>query len=98
MKTAQTRWRILFSGHVQRVGFRYTAVYLARTLGLTGWVRNLQDGRVAVEAQGGIGALRQLVIRLKSQPHIHIERTEILPIDPVSRESGFRVRREGDDK
>ena len=94
MATAQTRWRILFSGHVQRVGFRYTAVYLSRTLGLTGWVRNLQDGRVAVEAQGGIGALRQLVIRLKSQPHI--ERTEILPIDPVGRESGFRVRREGE--
>ena len=96
MKTAQTRWRILFSGHVQRVGFRYTALYLARALGLTGWVRNLQDGRVAVEAQGRAAALRQLVIRLNSQPHIHIERTEILPIDPVGRENGFRVRREGE--
>lgn len=91
----QTRWRILFSGHVQHVGFRYTALYLARRLHLTGWVRNLPDGRVAVEAQGGVGDLRQLVIRLKSQPHIHIERTQILPLEIVQGERDFRVRRDG---
>ena len=53
MSEETVRWRVLFSGKVQHVGFRYTAYYLARELYLTGWVDNLPDGRVAMEAQGG---------------------------------------------
>ena len=96
MKTAQARWRIRFYGRVQHVGFRYTALYLTRDLYLTGWVRNLPDGSVLTEAQGGTAQLRKLVIRLKSQPHIHIEKTEIeeLPLKPAER--GFRVLRQGE--
>ena len=37
---ADVRKRIIFRGRVQGVGFRYTAKYLAQSLGLTGWVRN----------------------------------------------------------
>ena len=40
------RWHILFEGEVQFVGFRYTARLLAQKLRLTGWVKNLDDGRV----------------------------------------------------
>lgn len=46
------RKHIYFSGRVQGVGFRYQAAYYARSLGLTGWVRNLSDGRVEMEIQG----------------------------------------------
>ena len=53
-----TRWHIVFSGHVQHVGFRYTAMYLARKQGLTGWVKNLPDGSVLLEAQGPSSQLR----------------------------------------
>ena len=42
----QIRRHIYFSGRVQEVGFRFTACLLARRLGLTGWVKNLWDGRV----------------------------------------------------
>ena len=48
----KVRKHIIFSGRVQGVGFRYTACYLARPLGLTGWVKNLTDGRVEAELQG----------------------------------------------
>ena len=41
------RKHILFYGRVQGVGFRYHATYKASLLGLTGWVRNLEDGREA---------------------------------------------------
>ena len=88
----QARWRIVFSGQVQHVGFRYTAYYLARDLRLTGWVSNCPDGTVLLEAQGSVSQLRQLLIRLKSQPHIHIEKAEISEIFPLERERGFRVK------
>ena len=92
MNTVQERWRIRFSGRVQHGGFRYTALYLAREGYLTGWVRNLPDGSVLLEAQGGTAQLRKFLIRLKSQPHIHIEKAEItvLPCKPADR--GFHVR------
>jgi acylphosphatase len=52
--------RYFISGKVQGVGFRYWVVGRARLLGLTGWVRNCQDGRVEVLARGvpvGLDAL-----------------------------------------
>ena len=86
------RWHVVFSGRVQHVGFRYTTFYLARPLYLTGWVDNLPDGRVEMEAQGGRAQLRKLVLQLKSQPHIHIDHMEILEIDPVPHERKFQIR------
>lgn len=46
------RKHIFFSGNVQGVGFRYRSFYIAQSLGLTGWVENLWDGRVEMEVQG----------------------------------------------
>ncbi|MDR2758292.1 MAG: acylphosphatase [Spirochaetaceae bacterium] len=42
----------LIEGRVQGVGFRYSACHEARRLGLTGWVKNTQDGDVEVFAEG----------------------------------------------
>ena len=88
----QERWRIRCFGRVQHVGFRYTSVYLAKDLYLTGWVQNLHDGSVLLEAQGGTAQLRKFLIQLKSQKHIHIEKSDItvLPLQPYER--GFSVR------
>ena len=86
------RWRLYFTGRVQRVGFRYTAYYLARDLELTGWVDNLPDGRVLLEAQGNVAALRKLLLGLRTSRNIRITHTELQQIPPVSGERGFRVR------
>ena len=91
------RWRVQCFGQVQCVGFRYTALYLARRLGVTGWVRNLPDGSVLLEAQGSQAELRQLLIRLKSRPQIHIERAEITEIPTRPEERQFRVVSEYDE-
>jgi acylphosphatase len=40
------------SGVVQGVGFRFYAINRARAYGVTGWVKNLYDGRVEIEAEG----------------------------------------------
>jgi acylphosphatase len=44
-------------GEVQGVGFRYSAVREASSLGIMGWVRNAEDGTVEVWAEGGEEAL-----------------------------------------
>ena len=92
MKTAQARWHVVFSGRVQHVGFRYTALYFARDLYLTGWVANLPAGRVEMEAQGGVAQLRKLLILLKSRANIHIEHMEIDEIERVPFERKFRIK------
>jgi len=43
---------VLYSGHVQGVGFRYTAKTVAAGFDLTGVIRNLPDGRVELVAEG----------------------------------------------
>jgi acylphosphatase len=43
---------IHYSGHVQGVGFRYTALYVARGFDVAGYVENQPDGRVCVEVEG----------------------------------------------
>ncbi|MBI2870783.1 MAG: acylphosphatase [Candidatus Omnitrophica bacterium] len=46
------RLHALFSGMVQGVGFRYTTERIARHFQVTGFVKNLRDGRVEVVAEG----------------------------------------------
>lgn len=43
---------VLYSGHVQGVGFRYTAKTVATGFDIAGTVRNLPDGRVELVAEG----------------------------------------------
>jgi len=50
--SSNRRVRITVRGRVQGVGFRASTAYEAERLGLTGWVRNLPDGAVMLEAQG----------------------------------------------
>ena len=46
------RQRMVFTGLVQGVGFRYLARHAAAAAGATGWVRNEPDGSVTMELQG----------------------------------------------
>jgi acylphosphatase len=52
--------RILVSGRVQGVGFRWWLVGQARGLDLCGWVRNLRDGRVEALAIGNAQSIERL--------------------------------------
>jgi len=58
----------VISGHVQGVGFRYSAVRQARALGVVGVVANLPDGSVDVHAEGVAEALERLLAWLRKGP------------------------------
>ncbi|MDP7010040.1 MAG: acylphosphatase [Verrucomicrobiota bacterium] len=47
-----SRLHVYFSGHVQGVGFRYALKALSLEFDVTGWVKNLEDGRVEMVAEG----------------------------------------------
>lgn len=59
------RLHAYLSGRVQGVGMRATVMYLARRKGVTGWVRNLPDGRVELVAEGGHEALASFLTELR---------------------------------
>ncbi len=53
-------WRLTLSGQVQGVFFRSSTEDKAKALGLTGWVRNRNDGRVEILAEGQVEQLKAL--------------------------------------
>jgi acylphosphatase len=63
---------IHYAGRVQGVGFRYTVRSLAAQLNVTGFVRNLPDGRVQMVVEGERGEVGELVeaVRAEMSPYI----------------------------
>lgn len=59
------RYKAVITGNVQGVGLRIFVVDNASKLGITGWVRNMADGTVEMEAQGNPDKLDQLFATIK---------------------------------
>ena len=60
--------RIVVSGMVQAVGFRYFVQRHATQLGVTGWVRNLSNGEVEIEAEGSRESVESLILYARRGP------------------------------
>jgi len=56
---------IVFNGYVQGVGFRFTANSIAKRYNLTGFVRNLEDGKVEMFLQGEPQDIDDYIVDLK---------------------------------
>ncbi len=90
---AETATRFLVSGRVQGVFFRAATQAQAQALGLRGYARNLDDGRVEVVAVGDAQALERLHAWLtEGPPQARVERVEreACTADGLSR--AFEVR------
>lgn len=88
---SEIRKHIVFHGRVQGVGFRYTAKYLAESLGLTGWVENEWDGTVVMEVQGREAMINKLLKGLNTGRFISIDWMDTEEI-PTEKESSFSVK------
>ncbi len=60
--------RYIISGRVQGVGFRYFTEATAHREGIAGWVRNLSDGCVELQAEGDDEALAALMTAVRKGP------------------------------
>lgn len=70
--------RIVITGRVQGVFFRNWTVHEAKTLGLTGWVRNRRDGSVEMLLAGEQEAVTEMIERCRQgPPAAHVEDVEI---------------------
>ena len=88
MKRAHVR----VQGSVQGVFFRVETRDRARTLGVSGWVRNLQDGAVEAVFEGPEDRVESMVEWCRSGPvGAHVESVDVDWEDPA-REEGFAVQ------
>ena len=85
------RKRIVFSGWVQGVGFRWHARQAAQLFGCTGWVKNEYDGSVTMEIQGSEEQIDQVIIAIERGAYIRIENMDCRSIPLVPEERGFRT-------
>lgn len=84
--------RYLISGIVQGVGFRFFAEHAATVEGISGYVRNLPDGRVEAVAEGdgeAVGRFERALSRGPRGGHVDGFQIELLPVAGLT---GFTIR------
>ena len=87
------RVHLHISGRVQGVYYRASSVKRATALGLTGWVRNLADGRVEVVAEGPRAALEDFMSWCHQGPAMaRVDRVEARWSEAEEPHAEFRVR------
>lgn len=83
---------IHFTGRVQGVGFRYTTRQTAKEFDVTGYVRNLPDGRVLLEVEGAGRDIREFVAAVEERMHGYIRQTERQAGRRPAQFQGFEIR------
>ena len=83
---------VYVEGRVQGVFFRSSVQDQAEQLGISGYVRNLPDGRLEAEFQGPNAAVDRLVDFCREGPsQSYVEHVEVEPLEVSEGDSGFRV-------
>ena len=85
--------QVFYEGNVQGVGFRWTVLHAAKGFDVTGWIRNLPDGRVELQVTGEedeVRALLDCIARGELHSLIH-KQTENKLEKPVTAR-GFEIR------
>jgi acylphosphatase len=89
----RVRWKIIVTGRVQGVGYRYSAAEKARRLGVSGHVKNMADGSVHLEAEGAFADVAGFYDWCrKGPPMARIIETKTADL-PVEGSDEFRILR-----
>jgi len=92
MTGAVRQLKVKVTGKVQHVGFRYFVRTAAKRLGITGWVKNDNDGSVQVLAEGESESLRVFIRSLQVGPSLaRVENLDIAWTDPSLNSAEFEI-------
>lgn len=83
---------VFFSGRVQGVGFRYTTLQIAKEYEVSGYVKNLADGRVQLEAEGKADEVTAFVSAIEERMHGYVRKTERAGGRRDAQFTGFAIR------
>ena len=86
------RYRVLVSGLVQGVGFREACRRTAERQEVSGWVRNLPDGRVEALFEGPAEAVDALVEWSRHGPRLAVVKDVRVQAEPPDGVTGFLIR------
>lgn len=83
---------VFFTGRVQGVGFRYQTLQVAKGFEVSGFVCNLADGRVQLEAEGATGEVTEFVAAVEEQLEGYIRKAERSVAKRAAQFTGFAIR------
>ena len=92
IEVAVERRIVFYSGRVQGVGFRFTAHRIARGYCVSGFVRNLPDGRVELVAEGATAELDAFLRQIQTEMDGKIEHADTQNGDADGRFHSFEIR------
>lgn len=91
--SALVRVHIVAEGLVQGVGYRWFVAREAGALGLKGWVRNLVDGSVELEAEGDRSLVEELIATVKRGPRsAHVTNLRLDWMPTLQQDVSFTIR------
>ena len=82
---------VFYSGNVQGVGFRFIAQTSARGLGITGWVKNIDHGRVEVIAESEEKTLELFLERVGNEFSRYINNVDVKWLPSTGEFKDFRI-------
>lgn len=83
---------VYFGGHVQGVGFRYSVLQVAKEFEVAGYVSNLADGRVVLEAEGRERDVADFIAAVEERMHGYIRKVERSGRKRPPQFAGFLIR------
>ncbi len=83
---------VFFSGRVQGVGFRYAALQVAKEFEVAGYVMNLPDGRVQLEAEGRADEVEAFITAVGERMHGYVRKAERSGRPRAAQFQGFQIR------
>jgi acylphosphatase len=85
--------QVFYEGSVQGVGFRWSVRHIAKGFDITGWIRNLPDGRVEMQINGEESEVRAFLDAImQSELAAHIRKQTETKLEKPVRARGFEIR------
>jgi acylphosphatase len=86
-------FQVFYEGNVQGVGFRWSVRHIAKGFDVTGWARNLPDGRVELQVNGEEGEVRAFLDAIaRSELHALIHKKIENRLEKPVTGRGFEIR------